>query len=210
MIVMNELQTAVCGMDMEFDKDDIEIVFCPMTVRQDDHYTKITGKIYYNNYNYPKIRIGTVKLIQFNFSNALNEKYNWLDLIDEVNDDTLRLFEPIVEKHGWFTDTFQDMLNDQMAECDSALVIEYLFLKKKYRGQDLLGSILKIIEKYNYCPILLSPMPFQHTTSKTLVDLMGLRGDKKNFRKDFKKLCNHYEKHGFEQIGKSRTWVQIK
>jgi hypothetical protein len=195
---------------LEFDKDDIQIVFCPEPIREDDHYTKIEGKIYYNDYNCNNIRIGTVKLIQFNFSNALNEKHNWLDLIDEVDDDTLRLFEPIVEKHGWFTDTFQDMLSKQMAECDSALVIEHLFLKKKYRGQDLLGSILNLINKYNFCPILLSPMPFQHSPSKSLVDLMGLRGDKKNFRKDFKKLCNHYKKHGFEQIGRSKTWVLIQ
>jgi hypothetical protein len=193
----------------EFDKD-IEIVFCPKPIRKDDHYTKIEGKIYYNDYPYARIRIGTVKIIQFNFSNALNEKYNWLDLIDEVDDDTLKLFEPIVEKHGYFTDAFQDMLDEQMSDCASALVIEQLFLKKKYRGKNLLGNILEIINKYNYCPILLSPMPFQHSSGSDFQKLMGFKGTKKDFKKDFNKLRRHYEKHGFERVGESRTWVLIK
>lgn len=189
--------------------NDIFIKFRVDPIQEEDHHTEIKAIIYLYDEDMVQIKIGFIEMVQFNFANALEEGYHWLSLIDEVNDDVLRLFEPLVKNSNCFKDDFQDILDDHAEEVRSIISIQRIFINKKYRGKKMLPSILKIIRKFNYCPIVASPLPLQHASGHSNKKLMGYEGNKKEFKKDLQRLREYYESNGFKRVGKSKTWVLI-
>lgn len=190
-------------------EDDVVVKFNVEPIGNDDHYTEIRAHIFLSDENCTRTKIGFAELVQLNFSNALNERYGWLDLIDEVDDDIFSLFKPLVATNNKFKDEFEDILVDELEDANSVIAIKRLFIKEEYRGRRLLKHILKAIRKFNYCPIALSPVPLQHATGDSNKELMGCEGNKEDAKKDFKKLGDYYEKNGFKRVGKSKTWVLI-
>lgn len=189
--------------------DDVIVKFNVEPIGNNDHYNEIRAHIFLSDEDCIRTKIGFAELVQFNFSNALNENHGWISLIDEVDDDILALFEPLVATQKEFTDEFIDILVDELEDPKSVIAIQRLFIKKEYRGRRLLKHILRAIRKFNYCPIALSPVPLQHATGDSNKKLMGCEGKKKETKRDFKKLINYYEKNGFKRVGKSKTWVLI-
>lgn len=187
--------------------DDVIVKFNVEPIGLEDHYTKIRAHIFLSDENCIRTKIGFAELVQVNFTNALNERYGWLSLIDEVDDDIFSLFKPLVSTNDKFTDEFDDMLVDELEDANSVIAIERIFIKKEHRGKRLLKHILKAIRKFNHCPIVLSPVPLQHATGDSNKELMGYKGSKKEAKKDFKKLGDYYGKNGFKRVGKSKTWV---
>jgi len=189
--------------------NDIFIKFIVEPIQNEDHQTKIKAIIYICDEDLVKTKIGFIDMVQFNFENALNEGYNWLQLVDEVDDDIMELFSPLIANGSSFTDKFQDLLDETLEDARSIIAIQRLFIKEKYRGKKLLPDILKIINKFNYCPIVLCAVPLQHATGEQNKKLMKCVGKKIDAKKDFKKLRNYYELSGFKRLGKSKTLVYI-
>lgn len=192
--------------------DDLVVKFQVEPIGIEDHYTRVKAHFFVSDDNFFKTKIGKIgfaEMVQLNFSNALDEDYHWLSLIDEINDDMLDLFKPIVATGNTFTDEFSDFLDDKCLDANSVIAIERIFIKKEFRGKRLLGGILKAIRKFNYCPIILSPVPLQHATGESNKKLMGYEGKRKEAKKDFKKLSVYYESNGFKRISKSKTWVLV-
>lgn len=190
-------------------EDDVVVKFNVEPIGTDDHYTEIRAHILLSDENCTRTKIGFAELVQVNLTNALEEDYGWFNLIDEVDDDFFSLLKPLVASEKSFTEEFEDMLFDKLEDANSVIAIQRLFIKKEYRGKRLLKQILKTIRKFNYCPIALSPVPLQHATGDSNKELMGFQGKKKEAKRDFKKLCEYYEKNGFKRVGKSKTWVLI-
>lgn len=189
--------------------NNVFIKFNVEPIELDDHQTEIRAHIFTYDSELTRIKIGFAEMVQFNLANAENEGCNWLSLIDEVDDDTNDLFKPLVAGHARFTNAFQNMLDKTLEEVKSIIVIRRLFIKKEHRGNNLLPKILKVIRKFNDCPVALSPVPLQHATGTENAELMGYKGKKKESKKDFEKLRKHYESNGFKRVGKSKTWILI-
>lgn len=176
-------------------------------INQDDHYSEIKAGIYIYDEGMNAKKIGFVEMVQFNFAMAQIENYHWRGLIDEVNDDIMELFDPLIANGSSFTDKFQDILDETLEDAHSIIAIQRIFISKKYRGNKLLPDILKIISKFNYSPIVLKAVPLQHATGDTNIKLMGFKGKKADRKKDVEKLINYYESIGFRRVGKSKTLV---
>lgn len=189
--------------------NEVFIKFKVEPIGADDYHTEIYAHIFIYDEDGERKKVGFAELVQINFANAINDRYGWNNLIDEVNDDIFRLFEPLVTTNSEFVDEFEDMLADKLEEPKSMIAIQRLFIKKEYRGKRLLKHILKAIRKFNYCPIALSPVPLQHASGDSNRELMGYEGNKEEAKRDYKKLSNYYRKNGFKRVGKSKTWVLI-
>jgi hypothetical protein len=186
---------------------DIFIKFKIEPIQNEDHHTTVKAGIYIYDEDMIQEKIGFIEMVQFNFANAKMEKYHWHELIDEVDDDIMKLFNPLIVGNS-FSDEFQDILDETLEDARSIIAIKRIFIKEKYRGKKLLPAILKIINKFNYCPVVLCAMPLQHATGDQNKKLMG-RGKKTEFKKDLKKLSSYYESIGFQRVGKSKTLVFI-
>lgn len=190
-------------------EEDVVVKFNVEAISTNDHHTEIRAHIFLSD-DCIRTKIGFAELVQFNFANARDEGYGWLNLIDEIDDDIMDLFDPLVATNREFTDKFEDMCVDKLEEEPKSIIaIQKIFIKKEYRGKRLLKHILKAIRKFNYCPIALSPVPLQHACGDSNKELMGFEGNKEEAKRDFKRLSNYYEKNGFKRVGKSETWVLI-
>ena len=198
---MNQTKKIVEKIDI--DKDFININFnLSISPREEDQeWIGINGDIDECGYGC----IGKLELVQFNFSRI---DYSWIDLVDEVDDDTLITLKPILDaKNCDYSEEFLDILDGDYP--DSVIEIKRIFVESDFRGNNLLGAILKIIQNFKDCPIVLTPCPLQHANGTENWKIMGKnkRAKRSDFNKDFQKLYKHYEKHGFKRIKNSKTWV---
>lgn len=185
---------------INIDEDFIDVDF-KLSIGPKEGWIKIEGDINECDYGC----IGKLELVQFNFFKV---DYAWIDLIDEVNDDTLATLKPIIDaKNCDYSDEFLDILDGEYPS--SVIEIQRLFINLEFRGNNLLGGILRIIQTLNDSPIVLTPCPLQHANGEDNLRVMGRnkKAKRADFKNDFQKLCKHYEKHGFKRIKKSKTWV---
>lgn len=161
--------------------------------------------------------VGMLRLVQLNFGSALDEKEDWQNIIDSVDDDLLETCEPLInaKKRGAYSEEFEQMLEGHdVFSPYTVIVISKVGFYKDYRGNNLLGSVLKAIRCLNSdAPIVAHPFPLQHNGNEENLKIMGIKSEKKTTRQirldNTNKLIKHYEKHGFERLANSETWVLI-
>jgi hypothetical protein len=209
---------------VELGSEDIYIRFsmCVETYDESKHCVQIEGSIKRLNDFMEEEEVGILKLTQLNFGNALNEGEDWRDLIDLINDDLLRECEPLIDSN--FSNSLSDDFEDMMADNDfysapTLMVLSKLGIYKEYRGNNLLGSILGMINSISPEAVMVThPFPLQHNTeNEENLKIVGIKSEKKTtlktklaaLRSDEKKLIKHYEKHGFERLADSGTWIKF-
>jgi hypothetical protein len=160
--------------------------------------------------------IGVLKLTQLNFGNSLNEGEDWRDLIDLVDDDLLDECEPIINSkfRNRLSDDFENMMSEHdFYSTPTLMVLSKLGIYKKYRGNNLLGTILEMINAISPEAVMVThPFPLQHNIeNKENLKIVGVKSETtiKTKLADGKKLIKHYEKHGFERLGNSDTWIKF-
>ena len=152
--------------------EDIYIRFsmCVDTYDESKHCVQTEGSIKRLSEFMEEEEIGIVSLTQLNFSNALNEGADWRDLIDLVNDDLLRECEPIINSNfrNRFSDNFEKMMdNHGLYSTPTFMVLSKLGIYKKYRGNNLLGTILGNINEISTEAVLVAhPFPLHHNDNE--------------------------------------------
>jgi hypothetical protein len=204
---------------VEVQPKDVYISFSMRTeTRSFKHCVRFKGSIKISTDFLVEGEIGVLKLTQLNFGNSLNEGEDWRDLIDLVDDNLLDECEPIINSkfRNRLSDDFENMMSEHnFYSTPTLMVLSKLGIYKKYRGNNLLGTILEMINAINPEAVMVThPFPLQHNIeNKENLKIVGIKSEKKATLKtklaDEKKLIKHYEKHGFERLADSGTWIKF-
>jgi hypothetical protein len=189
---------------IEIDKELLSLSFSASTHSCGEwrHCVEIEGKIKSLELDE---EIGTVQLTQLNLGRAMN---------DGVDDDLLRVCSPLIDQkqRAGLSKEFEEMMDDHdNYSVPSLMVISKVGIYKKFRGNNLLGSILGLIESINPDAVLVAlPFPLQHNGNEENLRIMGIKSEKKTgLKDDQRRLVRHYESHGFMRLGKTDTWVKF-
>jgi hypothetical protein len=201
---------------VKIDKDELSFSFSTSINNCDEwkYCVEIEGKI---ESLYLDEEIGTVRLTQLNLGKAMDAGDDFRDLIDSVDDDLLQVCEPLVNTkcRAELSKDFEDMMDDHgNYSVPSLMIISKVGIYKKFRGNNLLGSILGLIEAINPGAVLVAhPFPLQYNGNEDNLKIMGIKSEKKATRQkrmdDQNRLVRHYESHGFKRLGNTETWVKI-
>lgn len=198
---------------VEINKEELSFSFSTTIDSYDEgkHRVEIEGKIESLEL---EEEIGTIRLTQLNLGKAMNEGDDFRNLIDSVDDDFLRVCEPLIDskRRAELSEEFEKMMDDHgNYSVPSLMVISKVGIYRKFRGNNLLGSIIGLIEAINPDAVLVAhPFPLQHNGNEENLKIMGIKSEKKTgMKEDQKRLIRHYENHGFVRVGKTETWVKI-